>query len=96
MSVRDALPAPWAVAATAIAGRAAGVVFAKLQPPSPPGAAPTAAPPVPGPGAPPAGLEVPRDPPAPVFTIPGEPPTEIARAMEPLVVAAFRPGPTDA
>ena len=93
MSLRDALPAPWAVAVTAIVGLAAGVVFAKIRPPEAPGAAPTDAPPVPGLGAP--RLEVPRDPPPPAFTIPGEPPTEIARAMEPLVVAAFRPGPTD-
>ena len=88
MSLRDALPAPWAVAATAIAGLAAGVVFAKIRPPE----TPPAPPPSTGKPAPPP----PPPRPAPAFTIPGEPPTEIARAMEPLVISAFRPGPTDA
>ena len=79
MSVREALPPPWLLAVTVLGGLLAGVVYALA------GGAPEEAVPVPVPVAP-------SPPPAPAFSIPGAPPPEIARDLEPVLRDAFRPG----
>jgi hypothetical protein len=93
MSLRESLPAPWAVAATVVAGLAAGVIYARVNAPAPETPPRPVSTDGPSPPSPPVAKPTP---PRPAFTIPGEPPAEIARAMEPLVIGAFRPGGTDA